>query len=120
MTQPRTDAPPKAPTKRKLLGERLIESGLVTPDQLDLALREQKRTGDRIGEILVNLGFVTQELISSVLASEAGGTFVQLDNSLIDPAAIKCVSEAMARRYKVIPIHPDPPRLPVAAANVLD
>ncbi|OGP81522.1 MAG: hypothetical protein A2Z13_10295 [Deltaproteobacteria bacterium RBG_16_64_85] len=120
MTQPRTDAPPKAPTKRKLLGERLIESGLVTPDQLDLALREQKRTGDRIGEILVNLGFVTQELISSVLASEAGVTFVHLENYLIEPAALKHVSETAARRHKIIPILLEPPRLTIAMANVFD
>jgi type IV pilus assembly protein PilB len=110
----------ETPPKRKFLGERLIEAGLVTKDQLELGLREQKRTGERIGEILINLGFVTQELISSVLASEAGVTFVQLDNSLIDPAAVKCVSEAMARRYKIIPIHLDPPRLTVAMANVFD
>ena len=120
MTQPKTDTPPKAPTKRKLLGERLIESGLVTPDQLDLALREQKRTGDRIGEILVNLGFVTQELISSVLASEAGVTFVHLENYLIEPAALKHVSETVARRHKIIPILLEPPRLTIAMANVFD
>jgi type IV pilus assembly protein PilB len=120
MTQPKTDAPPKTLAKRKLLGERLIESGLISPDQLDLALREQKRTGDRIGEILINLGFVTQELISSVLASEAGVTFVQLENYLIEPAALKYVSEAAARRHKIIPILLEPPRLTIAMANVFD
>jgi type IV pilus assembly protein PilB len=117
---PNADVPHKAPAKRKLLGERLAEAGLVTPDQLDLALREQKRTGERIGEILVNLGFVTQELISSVLASEAGVTFVQLENYLIEPAAIKHVSESTARRHKIIPILLEPPRLTIAMANVFD
>jgi type IV pilus assembly protein PilB len=120
MIQPRTDASPKAPPKRKLLGERLIESGLITPDQLELALREQKRTGERIGEILINLGFVTQELISSALASEAGVTFVQLENYLIEPAALKHVGEAIARKHKIIPILVDPPRLTIAMANVFD
>lgn len=110
----------KGPPRRKLLGERLIEAGLITQDQLDLALREQKRTGERIGEILINLGFVTQELISSVLASEAGVTFVHLDNYLVEPAALKCVSEAMARRHKIIPILLDPPKLTIAMANVFD
>jgi type IV pilus assembly protein PilB len=120
MTPPKADAPSLSAGKRKLLGERLIESGLITPDQLDLALREQKRTRERIGEILINLGFVTQELISSALASEAGVTFVQLDNYLIEPAALKHVSEATARRYKIIPILLDPPRLTIAMANVFD
>jgi len=120
MMQPKTDAPPKAPPRRKLLGERLIEAGLITHDQLDLGLREQKRTGERIGEILINLGFVTQELVSSVLASEAGVTFVQLDNYLIEPAAIQTVPEAMSRRHKIVPILLEPPRLTIAMANVFD
>ena len=120
MIQAKTDALPKAPSKRKLLGERLIESGLITPEQLELGLREQKRTGERIGEILINLGFVTQELIGSALASEAGVTFVHLDNYLIEPAALKHVSEAMARKHKIIPILVDPPRLTIAMGNVFD
>ena len=110
----------KAPPRRKLLGERLIDAGLVTPDQLDLALREQKRTGERIGEILINLGFVAQEQISAVLASQAGVNFVQLDNYLIEPAALKCVPESLARRHKLIPILLEPPKLTVALANVFD
>ncbi len=106
--------------KRRLLGERLIEAALITPDQLSLALREQKRTGERIGEILINLGFVAQEQISAVLASQAGVAFVQLDNYLIEPAALKTIPEAMARRHKMIPILLEPPRLTVALANVFD
>jgi type IV pilus assembly protein PilB len=43
--------------KKKLLGERLIEAGILTPDQLELALKEQKRTGERIGEILISFNF---------------------------------------------------------------
>ena len=120
MILPKTDASPRPAGKRKLLGERLIESGLITPDQLDLALREQNRTKERIGEILINLGFVTQELISSVLASEAGVTFVQLDNYLIEPSAVKAVPEAMARQHKIVPILLEPPRLTIAMANVFD
>ncbi len=119
-----TSAGPKpgeaAPPKSMKLGERLIDSGLVTPDQLNLALREQKRTGERVGEILINLGFVTQEQISSVLASQAGVAFVQLDSYLIEPSALKTVPEALARRHKLIPILLEPPKLTIALANVFD
>ena len=114
-----TQGAPTSP-RRKLLGERLIEAGLITSDQLDLGMREQKRTGERIGEIMISLGFVTQELVSSVLASEAGVTFVQLDSSMVDPAALKCVSEAISRRHKIIPLNLDPPRLTIAMANAFD
>ena len=109
-----------SPPKSMKLGERLIDSGLVTPDQLNLALREQKRTGERVGEILINLGFVTQEQISSVLASQAGVAFVQLDSYLIEPSALKTVPEALARRHKLIPILLEPPKLTIALANVFD
>jgi type IV pilus assembly protein PilB len=102
------------------LGERLIDSGLLTPDQLNLALREQKRTGERVGEILINLGFVTQEQISSVLASQAGVAFVELDSYIIEPSALKTIPEALARRHRMIPILLEPPKLTVALANVFD
>jgi type IV pilus assembly protein PilB len=115
-----TNPKEQGPSKRKMLGERLIDAGLVTHDQLDLALREQKRTGERVGEILINLGFVTQEQISAVLASQAGVAFVQLDNYLIEAAALKVIPEAMARRHKMIPILLEPPKLTVALANVFD
>src|SRR3990172_10717894 len=110
MPPPRAAAAAPAPApKRKLLGERLVEEGLVSRDQLELALREQKRTGERIGDILIDLGFVTQELISSALASEAGVNFVQLEDRLVEPKAIRCVPEAMARRYKILPLPLHPP-----------
>lgn len=106
--------------KKRLLGERLIEAGLITPDQLDLGLKEQKRTGERIGEILINLGFVTQELISSVLASEAGVTHIDLADHLIESEAIKLVPENLCRKYKLIPIALESDRLTVAMSNVFD
>jgi type IV pilus assembly protein PilB len=114
------DPAPSGGAPRKFLGERLVDAGLISQDQLDLGLREQKRTGERIGEILINLGFVTQELISSVLASDAGVTFVSLDNYLIEPKALKCVPEAMARRFKIMPILLEPPKLTIAMSNVFD
>lgn len=124
---PTPGGPPGAPPsggapapKRKFLGERLLEAGLITQDQLDLGLREQKRTNERIGEILINLGFVTQELISSVLASEAGVSFILLDTYLIEPSAIAVVPEPLARRLKIIPVSIDGNRVTIAMANVFD
>ena len=60
---------PSGPTKpvdqqTKPLGQRLLEAGLISEDQLNLALREVKRLGIYHGEALVNLGFVTQEILT--------------------------------------------------------
>ena len=53
---------------KKLLGERLVEANVVSSDQLQLALREQRRAGGKLGEVLQRLGFVTPNIIASVLA----------------------------------------------------
>lgn len=106
--------------RKKLLGERLIEAGLITPDQLELGLKEQKRTGERIGEILISLGFVTQELISSVLASEAGVSFINLEDRVIEPEAISLLPENLCRKFKLIPFTAEESTLSVAMENVFD
>jgi type IV pilus assembly protein PilB len=110
----------EAVAPKKKIGERLIEAGLLTLDQLELGLKEQKRTGERIGEILINLGFVNQEQISSVLASEAGVTYLDLDNQVIEPEALKAVPEDLCRKHKLIPVSINTSHITVAMANVFD
>ena len=59
-----------------MLGERLLDRGLITERQLDLAMREQRRTGSMLGEILTQLGLVTHQSIASVLAEHGGVCFL--------------------------------------------
>ena len=109
----------EASPRRKTLGERLIDAGLITPDQLDLALREQKRTGERIGEILINLGFVAQEQIGGPRLP--GRRQLRPARQLPDRARrTEMRPESLARRHKLIPILLEPPKLTVALANVFD
>jgi hypothetical protein len=54
------------------LGELLVERGLLSQRQLDLALQEQKRTGRRLGEVLVAFGFVSHEALSNTLLEQVG------------------------------------------------
>lgn len=58
---------------RKRIGERLIEAGLITEEQLRIALEEQKRTGELIGAILFSLGFVSQKDLFTLLSMSRGG-----------------------------------------------
>ena len=62
-------SPPAPPSKR--LGDRLLEAGLISSHQLELALREQKRTGKLVGTVLHELGFATEQDIASFLAQDA-------------------------------------------------
>ena len=79
-------APAPAPTKR--LGDRLLEAGLINRHQLELALREQKRTGRLIGAVLHELGFVTEQDIASFLAQDAQTPTVDLAKLAIDPGVV--------------------------------
>src|SRR5438046_10586573 len=71
---------PRAP---KRLGERLLEAGHISQTQLDLALREQKRRGGLIGQVMVGLGFVSQETISAFVAKESETRFVNVNRCVI-------------------------------------
>lgn len=79
--------PVTPPTKR--LGDRLLEAGLITRHQLELALREQKRTGRLIGAVLQELGFVSEQDISNFLAQDAQTATVDLSKLEIDGAALR-------------------------------
>ncbi len=102
------------------LGERLISMGIITPDQLELALKEQKRTGKYLGEVINALGFATQEAIQTALAMQSGVSYVNLKDYLIDPAAVRLIPESFARKNMLIPLSVEGDTLSVAMANVFD
>jgi len=107
---------------RKPLGKRLIEGGFLTPEQLDLALKEQERTGSMLGETLIDLGFISPEVLSSTLAAQSGVEFVDLKRTAIDEKAISMVPENVCKKYTIIPIDYDKNSnvLSVAAENIFD
>ncbi|MGE5340740.1 MAG: GspE/PulE family protein [Candidatus Omnitrophota bacterium] len=104
----------------KPLGERLIDQGIITPAQLDLALKLQKRTGTMLGEILISLGFVSDDILSSTLAAQSNVTHVELNRLGIEPEVINLVPEHLARKNKLIPISLENNTLTVAMENVFN
>ncbi len=89
---------------KKQLGDALIEKGIITPDQLTIALLEQETLGKRIGAILIELGFVTDSIIRDALSENTGYSTVDITGTVIDADAIKMVPQDLARRYKVLPL----------------
>ncbi len=75
----------------KRLGDRLLDSGLITSHQLELALREQKRTGKLIGTVLQDLGFANEQDIASFLAQDAQTPTVDISTLEIAPDVIRLV-----------------------------
>jgi len=106
--------------ERRLIGEYLVEKGVITESQLREATEEQKRTNRRIGEVLVRLGFVKEEDIARALSEQLGFNFMDLSSYQIDPSSIGLVPEAAARRLQVMPLFKIGSSLTVAMVNPLD
>ncbi len=109
-----TEAPAKP------LGQRLLDDGLIDEQQLDLALREQKRQGRKLGEVLIDLGFVAPGTITDALASEAKTQVVDVLGVDIDPDVMALIDYDTARRHRVIPLEKDADTLTIALADAFD
>jgi MSHA biogenesis protein MshE len=84
------------------LGELLVQQALITEDQLKQALDEQKKSGRKLGRVIVDSGLVTEQGISGALARQLGIPFVDLKHFNPRPEAIRLISEAQARRFRVL------------------
>ncbi len=88
----------------KRLGDIHLERGLLNRKQLDAALVHQKERGGLMGEVLIQLGFISEEEVALALTAQYGFPFLPLDSYEIDPDLMTVMSEEVARRYCVIPI----------------
>ena len=99
-----------AENKPKRLGEILIDEGVITKDQLHIALTEQKKVHEPLGKLLVNLGFATEAIMRSALGEALEQESVDLSRVVPDPDAIKMINSDTARKHKIIPLNYDPIR----------
>jgi len=106
--------------ERKLIGEYLLEKGIITEAQLKEALKEVERTNRKIGEILVRRGFAKEEDIARALSEQLGFTFVDLPTYQIETEATQLIPKDAALRLKAIPIFKVGDSLNVAMSNPLD
>lgn len=102
------------------LGERLVKSGQITPDQLDRALQKHATSGEKLGQTLVNLGYVHADIMMQVLCEEAGIPYIALADRMPAPGAVALISATVARRYNAVPLQQDNGRLLVAMADPFD
>lgn len=88
----------------KPLGRLLVENGVISEDQLRIALLEQGKRHLPLGRLMVGLGFLSEATIRDVMAESLGQESVDLSNSIVDAAAIKLISKDMARRFVLLPL----------------
>ncbi|MCS0584824.1 GspE/PulE family protein [Massilia pinisoli] len=84
------------------LGEILVQQKLLSEDQLNQALADQKRTGRKLGRVFVESGFVTEEQISGALARQLGIPYLNLKFYNINQDVVRLLPETQARRFRAL------------------
>lgn len=102
------------------LGEMLIHYKIITPEQLKEGLKIQKSNEKRIGEILIDLGRVTQDEINWVLGKQLNLPYVQVNVNNIDIQLSKDISEYTLRKFKIVPMTELDDKMVIAMADPTD
>ena len=103
--------------KRIRLGDLLVEHKLISEAQLTVALDEQKKSGHKLGRVLVENGYVTEHDVLNFLSQQLNVPFVDLSTFEFDPEVVKCLPETVARRYRALVLQETPNGLLVGMAD---
>jgi len=106
-------------TQQARLGDSLISQGIITPDALAIALKEQKTTHKPLGEVLEEMGFVTNAQIIEALSRNLGAESIDLSHIAVDAQALALLPKSVAQRFTLFPVSLDGETrtLRIAAAN---
>jgi type IV pilus assembly protein PilB len=88
------------------LGDLLVKEKVITPQQLEQAIKSQKDGGgkERLGSILVRMGMLSDEDVTNFLSRQYGVPAINLDFFEIDPAVVKLIPQETAKRYQILPL----------------
>jgi type IV pilus assembly protein PilB len=106
--------------RRKLLGEVLVEAGLITREQLGEAMELQKQSKERLGRVLLAMGIGTEKDIAVAISRQLGMEFVDLDDVVPDEQVLLLLPEHLARRYQILPLGVADGKLRVGMVDPLD
>ncbi len=108
--------------QRRPLGQILISEGILSEDQLRIALLEQMKQNQPIGKLLVSLGFVTEATLRQALSESLGKQSIDLSHAVVDPQALKLVPRDLAKRHHLLPLDYDRTnrRLALAISDIND
>lgn len=104
----------------KQLGELLLESGIINKGQLEKALKIQSEKGGLIGQVMVMLGYVTEEDIAQALTVQYGFPYLPLESYEVNSEVIKIISENVAKQYNLIAIDKIDDLITIAMSNPLN
>ncbi len=105
---------------RKKLGEMLLESGLINESRLKRALDEKERTGLKLGQILVEHGWLTENQVIDLLSAQLKLARVEMDEVSPDPELASAIPIEMAEKYYLVPLEKTPYVFRVATTDPMD
>ena len=104
----------------KRLGDVLLDAGLVTEEQIEHALLQQKTTKRRLGDELIAEGVITEAGVIEALQMQLGVEFIDLSQIDLDPEMSRVVSKNVARQYNVVPVRTTPDEVYLAMSDPLN
>lgn len=90
--------------KSSRIGDRLVEQGLITMDQLNVAIHDKAKSGKMLGETLVDLGFISAGVLTKFLSEKTGYQTFDPKKTMLDPEALAMVPKKDALKYQILPI----------------
>lgn len=94
----------KSTDPRGRIGDRLVAQGIITVDQLNVALQEKKISGKLLGQVLIDLGFVKEEVMIQYLADSSGYEVFDPKSTVFDGDALALLTKAEAQNMRVLPV----------------
>jgi general secretion pathway protein E/type IV pilus assembly protein PilB len=102
------------------IGDRMVAKGLITADQLNVALQEKKVTGKLLGEVLVDLGFISETALTAFLAESSGFSVFDPKHTIIDGAALALIDKPTAVKHQILPVSMNETEALVAMSDPYD
>ncbi|WP_127579677.1 GspE/PulE family protein [Paenibacillus koleovorans] len=105
---------------RKRIGDLLLEAGMISEEQLQRALKEQKELKLKLGELLITRNYITEQQMIEVLEFQLGIPHVQLYKQTIEPKVLAMIPQRLAEQHQVFPVRIDGSKLFLAMSDPLD
>lgn len=102
------------------IGDRLVSKGIITKDQLNVALQEKKVSGKMLGEVLVDLGFIKAELLTTYLSESSGFEVFEPAGTIVDGDVLSLLTKEQAMKLQLLPLSMRGNELMVAMADPYD
>jgi len=105
--------------KKYLIGQELVKRGKISQDDLDFALIEHERKGKRLGQMLIDCGFIKEDDLLEVLADQLGISIEKILNIEIPKEILSKIPTEIVREYRLIPIGETDKQLTVCTSGPL-